>query len=44
MMAVHAKTLSRWAARGLVGSYRTPGGHHRYLLSELRALLGEGRE
>lgn len=38
---VDTKTVSRWANSGRIGSIRTPGGHHRFRESEIRALLGE---
>jgi excisionase family DNA binding protein len=34
-----AKTVTRWAAAGKIGSIRTPGGHRRFFESEVRALL-----
>jgi excisionase family DNA binding protein len=39
MFRVDAKTVTRWAAAGRVGSVRTPGGHRRYHAAEIRALL-----
>lgn len=39
---VDPKTVSRWAAAGRIGSIRTPGGHHRFWESEVRALLSGG--
>ena len=36
---VDAKTVTRWAQAGKLTSLRTPGGHRRYLESEVRALL-----
>lgn len=42
---VHSKTVTRWARDGRVSAIRTPGGHHRFLASEVRALLdGEAEE
>jgi len=41
---VDAKTVTRWAKTGRIGSIRTPGGHVRFRESEVRALLsGEAR-
>lgn len=34
-----AKTVTRWAASGKIGSIRTPGGHRRFFESEVLALL-----
>jgi excisionase family DNA binding protein len=41
MFRVDPKTVTRWAATGLVSSIRTPGGHRRYRESELAALIAE---
>ena len=41
MFRVDPKTVTRWAASGLIGSIRTPGGHRRFRESEIRALLAE---
>ncbi|HSV66977.1 MAG TPA: BldC family transcriptional regulator [Mycobacteriales bacterium] len=46
LFRVDPKTVTRWAAAGRIHSIRTPGGHRRFLESEVRALLeqlsGEG--
>ena len=39
MFRVDPKTVSRWAVAGKVDSIRTPGGHHRFRESDVRALL-----
>lgn len=39
LFRVDAKTVTRWAAAGRIGSIRTLGGHRRYRESEVRALL-----
>lgn len=39
MFRVDPKTVSRWARAGKMTAIRTPGGHRRYLSSEVRALL-----
>jgi excisionase family DNA binding protein len=39
MFGVDPKTVTRWAAAGLIGSIRTPGGHRRFRESELAAFL-----
>lgn len=36
---VSTKTVTRWAADGLLRSVRTPGGHRRFYRSEVQALL-----
>jgi excisionase family DNA binding protein len=36
---VDAKTVTRWAKAGRIGSIRTPGGHRRYRESEVRELI-----
>mgnify|MGYP001614673223 FL=1 len=39
LFRVDPKTVGRWAAKGRIGSIRTPGGDRRYRGSEIRALL-----
>jgi excisionase family DNA binding protein len=39
MFRVDAKTVTRWAKAGRIGSIRTLGGHRRFWESEVRALL-----
>jgi excisionase family DNA binding protein len=39
LFRVDPKTVTRWAAAGRISSIRTPGGHHRFRESEVRALL-----
>jgi excisionase family DNA binding protein len=41
LFRVDPKTVTRWAAAGRIHSIRTPGGHRRFLESEVRALLDE---
>lgn len=36
---VDPKTVTRWAASGLIASLRTPGGHRRFRETEVRRLL-----
>ncbi|MBI4202851.1 MAG: helix-turn-helix domain-containing protein [Chloroflexi bacterium] len=38
MLQVNEVTLRRWADRGLIRSFRTPGGHRRFALEDLHAL------
>jgi excisionase family DNA binding protein len=38
---VDAKTVTRWAKAGKLGSVRTLGGHRRYREAEVRALLSD---
>jgi excisionase family DNA binding protein len=42
MLYVDPKTVTRWAKAGKVGSIRTPGGHRRFLRSEIVAMVAEG--
>lgn len=37
---VYPKTVGRWAAQGKLTAVRTPGGHRRYLSSEVARFLG----
>jgi excisionase family DNA binding protein len=39
LFRVDPKTVTRWAAAGRIAGIRTPGGHHRFRESEVRALL-----
>lgn len=39
LFRVDPKTVTRWAAAGRLHSIRTPGGHRRFLESQVRALL-----
>ncbi|WP_150246329.1 BldC family transcriptional regulator [Nocardiopsis quinghaiensis] len=39
LFRVDSKTVARWAARGLLSSFRTPGGHRRFLAREVYSLL-----
>lgn len=41
LFRVDPKTVTRWASSGRIPSHRTPGGHHRYLESEVQALLAK---
>ncbi|MEV7264667.1 BldC family transcriptional regulator [Micromonospora aurantiaca] len=41
LFRVEPKTVTRWAAAGRLHCIRTPGGHRRFLESDVRALLGE---
>lgn len=38
-LGVHANTLRRWANNGSVPYHTTPGGHRRFLISELESLV-----
>jgi excisionase family DNA binding protein len=41
MLNVHANTLRRWSAHGLIGEYRIgPGGQRRFDAEEVAALVG----
>ncbi|MBM0256370.1 BldC family transcriptional regulator [Micromonospora sp. 4G55] len=41
LFRVEPKTVSRWAAAGRLHCIRTPGGHRRFLESQVRALLDD---
>lgn len=36
---VHVRSVSRWAARGKLQFFRTPGGHRRYYADPIDALI-----
>lgn len=38
LFRVDGKTVARWAKEGRISSFRTPGGHRRYLKSEIHSL------
>ena len=42
MLGVSPATLRRWSANGEVEAFTTPGGHRRFSLSTLKALLQQG--
>ncbi len=39
LLHIHQTTIIDWAKKGLVKSYRTPGGHRRIVRAELLAFL-----
>ncbi|MBA3783877.1 MAG: BldC family transcriptional regulator, partial [Nocardioides sp.] len=39
LLYVDPKTVTRWAAAGKLAAVRTPGGHRRYLRSEVLAIV-----
>jgi excisionase family DNA binding protein len=39
-LGVSIRTLYRWEDDGLISPRRTPGGHRRYTLADIDALLG----
>lgn len=41
LLGIHTVTIRRWEDQGKITSLRTPGGHRRYLPSELMRLRGE---
>lgn len=51
MFGVSLSTVTRWARKGLLKAIRTPGGHYRFPVDEMRKALerntneagGEGR-
>lgn len=40
VLGVSIRTLYRWEDDGLISPRRTPGGHRRYPLADVEALLG----
>ncbi|WP_053227575.1 EAL domain-containing protein [Solirubrobacter soli] len=40
-LGVSASTLRRWANTGRIGAIRTPGGHRRFSVSEIRRLVAQ---
>lgn len=42
LFRVDPKTVTRWAAAGLLPSFRTPGGHRRFREVEIKAILEGG--
>lgn len=44
MFHVDPKTVARWAVRGRLSSIRTPGGHRRFLRSEVEAAMRAGTD
>jgi excisionase family DNA binding protein len=42
LFGVTPQTVARWARDGKLTVIRTPGGHHRYRESEVRALREKG--
>lgn len=44
LFRVDPKTVTRWARRGRLEAVTTPGGHRRFLASEVRAKLRAGRK
>lgn len=39
LFRVDPKTVTRWAVAGRLSSFRTPGGHRRFRVSEVKRLL-----
>lgn len=44
MFGVDTATVSRWAARGMLTVFRTPGGHRRYDHDEVAALFEQTKD
>jgi excisionase family DNA binding protein len=44
LLYVDPKTVTRWAIAGKINSIRTPGGHRRFLRSEVLALMTAGNQ
>ncbi len=43
-LGVHPATLRAWADEGYIKSFRTPGGHRRFLASEVEAMVAPAGE
>jgi len=44
-LRVDAKTVTRWAERGLIRAIKTPGGHNRFYRTDIEAIVnGEASE
>lgn len=43
-LGLHPDTLRKWDREGRIVAVRTPGGHRRYLPSQIKALLGQGEQ
>ena len=43
LLGVSGNTVRRWTDGGVLASYRSPGGHRRYLRDEVMAALAAGR-
>lgn len=43
LFSVDPKTVTRWARAGWLPHFRTPGGHRRYHVADVQALLDNGR-
>lgn len=39
VLRVDAKTVTRWAERGLIRSIKTPGGHNRFFRGDIDAIV-----
>ena len=42
MLGINEATLRQWADHGLVRAFRTPGGHRRFSIEDINALIEEG--
>ena len=44
LMRVNPRAVTKWADKGLLRTFRTPGGHRRYFGAEVRAHLAASRQ
>lgn len=44
LFGVRTTTIARWSREGRIAAYFTPGGHRRYRLEDVRALLDQDDE
>ncbi|MBM3939821.1 MAG: helix-turn-helix domain-containing protein [SAR202 cluster bacterium] len=42
LLGINEATLRQWADRGMVRAFRTPGGHRRFSLEDINALMTNG--
>lgn len=42
VLRVDAKTVTRWAERGLIRAIKTPGGHNRFYRTDIDAIVNGG--
>jgi excisionase family DNA binding protein len=41
---VHVRSVTRWAGKGKLEYFRTPGGHRRYYADQVDAMIRGGNE
>lgn len=43
MFKVNPKTVTRYAAKGMLPYFTTPGGHHRFYLGDVIAMINKSK-